>query len=123
MVVGGYCHVASRGLVPLRNEPPEFLVLPMSAISGLVSLLIYPHLRDQRDRSSRVRTLYLGFVLSMAIYGSYLWVMVSDGGPGLVVLALLAGHLYGGPLFLALVLAFVSLERSVFPPPRSMGVS
>ena len=82
----------------------------MTAISGVMAALCYPVLH-KRGRSGRVLWMYLGFIVSLVIYGLYLWWLVPDGTVWLVLLALLAGHTYGLPPFLAVVLASLLLNR------------
>lgn len=110
-IVGTYCWLAGRALPPLRNEPLSLLLLPMTAISGVMALLFYPILHRQRSRSGRGLWMYLAFVVSLVLYGLYLWWVIPDGTVGLLVLALLAGHLYGLPALLALLLASVVFDR------------
>ena len=114
IMVGAYCYVSGRALPPLRNEPASFLLLPMTVISGVVSLLLYPVLRRQRRRSSRALALYVGFLVVTMIYGGYLWVVIPDGSIGLVALAMIAGHLYGLPLLLAVMAASLLMNRVLF---------
>jgi hypothetical protein len=114
IMVGVYCYAAGRALPPLRNEPAGFLLLPMTVISGLVSLLLYPVLRRQRERSSRALALYVGFIVATVVYGGYLWVFIPDGSIGLVALAIIAGHLYGFPLLLAVMAASLLMNRVLF---------
>jgi len=121
LMVGVYCYAMSRILPPLRDEPSTFLLLPMTVISGLVSLLIYGVLSRQRLRSTQALTLYVGFLLSLIAYGAYLWVFIPDGTAWLIILALVAGHLYGLPAFLAVlithrVLTHVGLLGAVRDP-------
>jgi apolipoprotein N-acyltransferase len=108
-----------RVLPPLRNEPTSFLLLPMPAISGVVAALLYPVLLHQRSRASRVLWLYVGFLVVLVLYGLYLWWMIPDGTVGLIVPALLAGHLYGLPALLTFLLASSVMDRILFPSPTS----
>ena len=114
-MVGAYCSIMSRALPPLRTEPPAFLLLPMTIISGAASLFLYPVLCRQRGRSIRAFTLYVGFVLTTLVYGIYLWIFIPDGTAWLIVLSLLAGHLYGLPLFFALLVTHLLMAPLVFP--------
>ena len=109
-IVSVYCWLASRLLPPLRNEPASLLLLPMTAISGAMAALFYPVLH-QRSRSGRILGMYFGFVVSLIVYGVYLWWFIPHGSAGLIVLALLAGHMYGLPAFLAVLLASLLMER------------
>ena len=112
LVVGVYCYAMSYMLPPLRDEPSTFLVIPMAVISGLVSLLIYGLLSRQHLRSTQTLTLYVGFLLSVIFYGVYLWVFIPDGTAWLITLALVAGHLYGLPAFLAVLMTHRLLIRA-----------
>jgi hypothetical protein len=113
-VVGAYCSLTARVLPALRNEPASFLVLPMSVISCVTASLFYPILASQRSRSGRGIFMYFGFLVSLALYGLYLWWFIPDGKAGLVVLALLAGHMYGLPPFLTIVLGSSVLDPILF---------
>ena len=114
-IVGVYCYAMGRALPPLRTEPLTFLLLPMMVISGVVSLFLYPVLCRRRQRSSQALALYIGFVLSTVIYGGYLWVFIPDGTAWVILLALVAGHVYGLPLFLAVLLTYLLLGRLADP--------
>src|SRR5262245_19101618 len=39
-IVGVYCVLAARLLPPLRNEPPSFLLLPVTIIAGMAAAAI-----------------------------------------------------------------------------------
>jgi hypothetical protein len=114
VIAGTYCWVATLALPPLRNEPLSFLVLPMTAITGVVASLFYPLLQQQQG-PRRVLRMYLASLVSLALYGLYLWWFIPDGAVGLIVLALLAGHFYGWPAFLAVLLATSLMDRFLFP--------
>ena len=92
----------------------SLLLLPMTAISGVIASLFYPVLHHQRSRSGRVLWMYLAFFVSLVLYGLYLWWFIPDGTVGLIVLALLAGHMYGLPAFLAVLLASLVMDRILF---------
>jgi hypothetical protein len=109
-IVSIYCWLGSRLLPPLRNEPESLLVIPMTVISGAMASLFYPVLH-QRNRLGRILGMYFGFVLSLVVYGIYLWWFIPHGSAGLIVLALLAGHMYGLPALLAVLLASLLMER------------
>jgi hypothetical protein len=110
-IVSVYCWLASRLLPPLRNEPASLLLLPMTAISGAMAALVYPVLHHQRSRSARILEMYFGFVVSLVMYGIYLWWFIPHASAGLIFLALLAGHMYGLPAFLAVLLASLLMDR------------
>ena len=114
-IVTIYCFLMGRVLPPLRNEPASFLLLPMPTISGVVASLLYPVLLHQRSRASRVLWLYVGFLAVLVLYGLYLWWMIPNGTVGLIVPALLAGHLYGLPALLTFLLASSVMDRILFP--------
>lgn len=114
LIVGTYCWLASRFLPPLSNEPLSFLVLPMTVIAGVMAALFYP-LLHQRNRSGRILWMYLGFVVSLVVYGLYLWALIPGGKAAIVLLSLLAGHMYGLPAFLAVVLTSWAMDRAFFP--------
>ena len=50
-IVSTYCWLMGRLLPPLRNEPFSLLLLPMTAISGVIASLVYPVLHHQQSRS------------------------------------------------------------------------
>jgi hypothetical protein len=112
LVVGVYCYAMSHILPPLRDEPSRFLVIPMTVISGLVSLSIYGLLSRQHQRSTQTFTLYVAFLLSAIVYGVYLWAVIPDGTAGLIILALVAAHLYGLPAFLVVLMTHRLLIRA-----------
>jgi hypothetical protein len=114
-LVALYCFAAGRVLPPLRNEPATLLLVPMTVIAGVVASFVYPWVRRQPQRSRRAAALYVGFALSTAIYGGYLWAMVPDGTAWLILVAVLAGHMYGLPLFLVLVATHLAMDRWLFP--------
>ena len=113
-IVSTYCWLSGRVLPPLRNEPLSFLLVPMAVITGVIASLFYPVLHYQRSRSGRALWMYLAFLVSLVIYGLYLWRFIPDGTVWLIVLALLAGHMYGLPAFLAVLLASWVLDRVLF---------
>ena len=49
--------------------------------------------------------------LARRVWGIYLWWFIPYGSAGLIVLALLAGHMYGLPAFLAVLLASLLMDR------------
>ena len=118
-MVGIYCHFGTQALPPLRSEPPSFLLIPMTVISGTVSVLVFPALCGMAGRSSRILVLYGGFLVTLVAYGLYLWVVVPDGTPWLILMALLAGHLYGIPLFFAILVTQRFLLSPLLAPIRS----
>jgi hypothetical protein len=118
-VVSVYGFVIGRALPPLRNEPASFLLLPVSAICGIAASVLYPVLLHQRSRVRRVLWMYVGFLLVLVVYGLYLWRVIPDGTAGLIVLALVAGHLYGLPALLTVFLATTILDRTLFRGPLS----
>ena len=113
-VVSVYCFVLGRALPPLRNEPASFLLLPVSAMSGIVAAVLYPVLLQQRSRAGCLLWMYLGFLILLVAYGLYLWRFIPDGTAGLIVLALVGGHLYGLPALLTVLLATAVLDRILF---------
>ena len=126
--VGIYCLLAARLLPPLRNEPASFLLLPVTFISGMAAAGIYPYLDRQASRRRRLMPMYTVYFLSLVAYGFYLWWVVPDGSPWLLLLAVTAGHLYGlPPLVVIAVLCwllpgvfFVGRRR---PGPGSAGAA
>ena len=113
-IVGSYCWLTGRVLPPLRDEPLSFLLLPMTVISAALASLVYPVLHRQRSRSARIPYLYFAFLISLILYGLYLWHVIPDGTAGMIVLSLLAGHLYGLPPFLTVLLASSVMDHLLF---------
>jgi len=58
--------------------------------------------------------MYVAFLVSLVSYGLYLWWFIPDGTIGLIMLALLAGQMYGLPAFLAVLLASSVMDRILF---------
>jgi hypothetical protein len=121
-MVGLYCYAMGRALPPLRNEPVTLLLLPMMVIAGVIALFLHPVLCCQPERSRQIHAFYIGFIMSIVIYGGYLWIFIPDGTMGLIILALVAGHLYGMPLFLAIVVVHLIMNRLVSPPATSDSI-
>ena len=114
-IVGGYCYAMVGRLEPLKHEPERFVILPLMVITALVSLFLFPLLSRQRTRLHRGVMFYLGFVFIAAIYGVCLGFLFPDGSPWAVLLGVIAGHLYGWPPFLAIILVLFALDRWLFP--------
>jgi len=113
-VVGFYCYAMAGKLEPLKFHPVKFVILPLTVITALVSLFLFPLLGRQRTRLHRGVMLYLGFVSIAAIYGVYLGFLFPEG-PRAVLLGVIGGHLYGWPPFLAIILVLFALDRWLFP--------
>lgn len=115
-IVRAYCYAMVGKLDPLMHHPEEFVIRPLTVITAVVSLLLYPLLVGQRSRWTRGLMLYLGFVLISAIYGVYLWYEFPDGSPFSVLVAVIGGHIYGWPPFIMLFLVLQALDRWLFRP-------
>ena len=89
---GAYCYAMVGRLEPLKFHPEKFVILP----------------------------LYLGFLFVAALYGILLWIQFPDGGPWSVPLALIGAHLYGWPVFVAVLFCHYLFGRWLFGP--STGV-
>jgi hypothetical protein len=105
-LVGTYCWFAVKAIPFFRTEPPSFVLLPMPVISGLVALLIYPSLQPSRSFFRRFIRLYLGFFITLVVYGCYLWWLIPDGNPWLIAGSLFTGHWLGMPPFLLIVAVY-----------------
>jgi len=114
-IVGGYCYAMAGKLEPLKFHPLEFVILPLMAITAVVSAVLFPVLGRQRERWLRALVLYFGFVLISALYGVYLWILFPDGSPLGVLLAVVGGHLYGWPVFLMVLAGQLLFDRLLFP--------
>jgi len=98
----------------------------LMVITAVIAVFLYPILWRQSLRLDqdvrlfvRALTLYLGFVLIAAIYGVYLWILFPDGSIFSVLLAVVGGHLYGWPVFLAVLVTQLVFGRLLFPVPIS----
>jgi hypothetical protein len=119
-IVGACCWLATRMLPPLRTEPPSLLLLPMPGITCVVALLLYPFIQKQRSSAGRIGWMYIAFLISLVLYGVYLWWFIPDGTVALILLALLAGHFYGWPAFLAILLTWSLTDRVLFATPPAL---
>ena len=112
VVVYGY---AMEGkLEPLKHEPERWVIQPLALLTAVVSLGLYPVLRRVDSRVIRALTLYAGFMLVASLYGAFLWSAFPDGGLLAIPLAWLGAHLYGWPVFLAVLLVDLLLGRWLF---------
>lgn len=120
-VVGLYCWAMAGKLEPLMHHPEEFVMRPLMVITAVVSLFVYPLVRREGSRVIRIVVLYSGFVLISALYGVYLWYLFPDSSPFSVLVALIGGHIYGLPVFMAVLLAHWLLGRLLFPRQAAGG--
>ena len=118
-VVGLYCLAMSGRLEPLKFEPLKFVTVPLMLLTAVVAVGLYPLLCRLRSRLFRSQLLYCGFVVISALYGVHLWIRFPDGSPWSVLVAVVGGHLYGWPPFLAVLLIQLSVGRWLFPAPDS----
>ena len=102
-LVGGYCWLVVREIPFFRTEPPSLVLLPMPVITGVVALLIYPSLQPERSFFRRAIRLYLGFFITLVLYGCYLWRVIPHAEYHVIFLALLTGHWFGLPPFLLIL--------------------
>jgi len=114
-LVGFYCFALAGKVEPLKHEPTRYVMLPLMVITSVVSVFLYPRLLRQISRLTRALTLYFGFVFISGLYGVYVWVLFPDGSPWTVLVALIGGHLYGLPLFLAVLVTQLLTGRLLFP--------
>jgi hypothetical protein len=112
--VGIYCLLAARLLPMLRNEPASFLLFPVTLISALAAAAIHPLLDRQSDRKRRLPPMYGIYFLSLVAYALYLWWAVPSGSIGLVLLVIVAGHLYGLPPLAVIVVLGWMMPRLFF---------
>ena len=105
-LVGLYCWFTVQAIPFFRTEPPSFVLLPMPVISGLVALLTYPSLQPPQSSFRRALRLYLGFLITLVVYGCYLWWRIPDGSAWLIATSLLSGHWLGLPPFLLIVAVY-----------------
>lgn len=117
-LVGAYGYAMAGRVEPLKFRPEQNVIWPLMVITAVVSPLVYPLLRRHRSLVARALFMYFAFVLISAVYGIYLWILFPDGSPFAVLVAVIGGHLYGFPLFLAVVLTHLALGRLLFPKPH-----
>lgn len=122
-VVGLYCWAMAGKVEPLKHHPEESVMQPLIVITAVVSLFVYPLVRREESRVIQILLVYLGLVLVSAIYGIYLWYLFPDGNPFAILVAVLGGHLYGWPVFLAVLLAHGLLGRILFPRSAADGIA
>jgi hypothetical protein len=113
-VVEGYCWFLSDILRKLLDDPARYFFTPITVVVVVVFALLYPVLKPSRRPLTRIFILYFAFVAANAAYGVYLWFVAAHGTPLLIVLALVAGHLYGIPLLALIVLTDLLLAHLVF---------
>jgi hypothetical protein len=116
-VVGLYCWAMAGKVEPLKFHSEEFVMRPLMVITAFVSLFVYPLVRREESRVIRILLVYVGLVLVSVIYGINLWYLFPDGSPFTVLVAVVGGHLYGWPVFLAVLPAHWLLGRLLFPRP------
>ena len=110
-----YCYLLFDILHKLLADPMRYFFVPITAIVLVIFAVLYPVLQHRRSVLLRILILYAGFVAANAAYGVYLWSTVAHGTALLIVLALVAAHLYGLPLLAAIVAIDLMLSRLVFP--------
>ena len=115
-MVGFYTSVVGPALGRLELESTTRLLIPLTVISALVAVPVYAALCRDPRRPVQILTLYCGFVLTCLLYGGFMWSVGSDGTPVFLFTALLAGHILGMPLLLALLVAHLVLARLGFYP-------
>lgn len=114
-LVGIYCGAMDGKLEPLKFHPTKFVTPPLIVITTVIAFLLYPLLARLGSRLPRAVMLYCGFVLISAIYGIYLWILFPDGSIFSILVAIIGGHLYGWPVFLAVLLMQLLLDRLLYP--------
>ena len=112
--VGLYCHAMVGKLEPLKHEPEKFVIQPLMLITAMASVSLYPLVRRESSRVVQAVLLYFGFVLISAVYGVYLWSTFPDGSPWAILVAMIGGHVYGWPPFLAVFTTHLLLGRWLF---------
>jgi hypothetical protein len=110
-----YCYLLFDILRKLLSDPVRYFFIPITAIVLVVFAALYPVLQRRRRVLARILILYAGFVAANAAYGVYLWSTAAHGTALLIVLALVAAHLYGLPLLVSIVALDLMLSRLVFP--------
>jgi len=118
-LVGAYCYAMVGKLEPLKFHPERFVILPLMVITAVVAAGLYPLLRRLASRSIQALSLYVGFLVIAVLYGILLWIQFPDGSPWSVLLALIGAHLYGWPVFLAVLFCHYLFGRWLLSPSTS----
>ena len=113
-LVETYCYLLLDILRKLLDHPVRYFFVPMTTIVLVVFAVLYPVLQPRPRPLTRILLLYLGFIAANAAYGVYLWSVAAHGTALLVLLALVAAHLYGMPLLALIVAADLLLARLLF---------
>jgi hypothetical protein len=113
-MVETYCYLLFDILRKLLDDPLRYFFAPMTTIVLVVFAVLYPVLQRRQRPLTRILLLYAGFIAANAAYGVYLWSAAAHGTALLVVLALVAAHLYGMPLLASIVVADLLLARLLF---------
>ena len=110
---------------PLKHHPEQFVMRPLMVITAVVSLFfVYPLVRREGSQVIRIVLLYSGFVLISALTRARdPWYLFPDGSPFSVLVALIGGHVYGWPVFLAVLLAHWLLGRLLCPRSAGDGIA
>jgi hypothetical protein len=125
-LAGGASYYVWRSLPPLRVEPATLLFVPVTVLSFLALVGLYPVLVRLPRGIPRALALYGAFAAVLVGYGLYLAFglgMVSRPPgtplfvPAFLLLAVGAGHLYGFPLLLGLAVVNRLLSPVFFPRP------
>jgi hypothetical protein len=122
-LASGAAYWVWRGLPPLRDEPAAFLFLPLSLLSLVALVGLYPVLLRLPRGAPRFLALYAAFVAVLVGYGIYLGLLgprPPDAplfNPSFILLAVGMGHLYGLPLLLGLAAVNRLCSPVFFPPP------
>ena len=118
-LVGTYCYAMVGRLEPLKFHPERFVILPLMVITAVVAAFLYPLLRCLPSRPIQALSLYMGFHVIAVLYGFLLWIQFPDGSPWSVLLALIGAHLYGWPVFLAVLFCHYLFGRWLLSPSTS----
>ena len=113
-LVGVFTSVVGPSLGKFKLESTTKLLIPLMVISAVLAVPVYFALDRDRRLPVQILALYCGFVLTCLTYGGFIWLAGPDGAPVFLLTALVAGHILGTPLFLALLVLHIVLERLGF---------
>lgn len=128
-IVGTASWAICQALPPLRSEPLSVVVFPMIAIAFCGSAILHRVVLPMQSSAKRAGALYLGFLISLVVYGVYLSLFEGSGSVeqwnnlhqhwsdyvSLIPLSLIMGHFVGGPVLLLLGLVNKVLSPVLTP--------
>lgn len=119
-IVAAYMAWLTSALPPLATEPPELVLLPVTAIAAVMLSLAYEPIRAQRTHLGRIAVMLVAALGAMAAFAGFFVMRVEAPNPlALASLVMFFQLLYGAPLLLAvLVIAKVTSPILIARPAR-----